>query len=218
MVIAIPVVIFSCWVYVRLTSEPTWWKPVDPTSISTDATAESLENYVISQIHKIRPNDNTTWKIELDENEVNCWLASRLPKWAINRIPGSVLANGQLKQIHVRFLPQSINLGLRYDRKGDKLTDSGQVIAISLVPSMDSESGKLSITIKEVFLGRLPIPVDVGIKQLAKLSGDNSEDFVNFILGKAIEPSISLSDDRQVRITNFYLVSERITIEFTTRR
>lgn len=60
---------------------PAWWNPVPAAGAEEDATARALEQWLIAQISQVRGPGVVRWRLRLRAEDVNAWLAARLPQW-----------------------------------------------------------------------------------------------------------------------------------------
>ena len=61
-------------------SAPGWYAPVDPYDPDVSTLAETVEYRVAEELTKVRA-DEEPWALRVRDEQVNAWLASRLPEW-----------------------------------------------------------------------------------------------------------------------------------------
>ena len=89
---------------------PWWWSPAHPDDVTASTRASRFEQEVTSRVHTIRKGGEP-WGFRVTQDQVNAWLATRLPKWiehdASLRWPEGITA------VQVRFGEGEIELGGR---------------------------------------------------------------------------------------------------------
>lgn len=60
---------------------PAWWNPAPAAGAEQDATARALEQWIAAQLSLVRGPGVVRWRMRLRAEDVNAWLAVRLPQW-----------------------------------------------------------------------------------------------------------------------------------------
>lgn len=138
-------------------SKPAYWQTYqadDPVLIQQ---GESIEKRLPSELSKVRPLGEP-WKIEISQEEVNGWIATRLPKWLANRrdmmrqhnLPSRLPE--EIQQIMVAIEPAFLALAADIEAE-----DVNQVISMEF-KSFDGPNGLARIEMTAMRGGRLWLP------------------------------------------------------------
>src|ERR1041385_5952442 len=65
-------------------STPAYWQQIDRDDPRVVQRGAAVENFISTQATSARP-DMERWSIELTQEQVNAWLATRLPMWLANQ-------------------------------------------------------------------------------------------------------------------------------------
>jgi hypothetical protein len=179
---------------------PAWWAPLDPSDEQTAQLAERVEYRLAEEAHKIRPEPKTWW-IEIKQDQINAWLAARLPEWVAHAHGIQWPAEVGLPQVNVDM--GAVRLGL------DIETDAGtRYVVAHLKPSI--VAGELALTLDGMSVGRLWIPgssVGAVVDRLADTDAGRFLDDpgVKALIGlleggRRIDPTLTLDDGRRVRV------------------
>ena len=179
---------------------PTWWAPLDPGDEQTAQLAERVEYRLAEEAHKVRP-DPKPWWIEIKQDQINAWLAARLPEWVAHAHGIQWPAEVGLPQVNVDA--GAVRLGL------DIETDAGtRYVVAHLKPSI--VEGELALTLDGMSVGRLWIPGSSVGAVVDRLEDTGAGRFlddpgVNALIGlleggRRIDPTLTLSDGRRVRV------------------
>lgn len=179
---------------------PAWWAPLDPDDQQTARLAERIEYRLAEEAHKVRAEPKPWW-IEIKQDQINAWLAARLPEWIAHAHGIQWPADAGLPQIDVDTGVVRVGLDIE--------TDAGARYLVAHVePSI--VDGKLALALDGMSVGRLWIPGssvaavvdrladteagawldDPGVKTLIGLLED----------GRRIDPTLTLNDGRRVRV------------------
>jgi hypothetical protein len=179
---------------------PAWWAPLDPGDEQTAQLAERVEYRLAEEAHKVRPEPKPWW-IEIKQDQINAWLAARLPEWVAHAHGIQWPADVGLPQVNVDT--GGVRLGL------DIETDAGtRYVVAHLKPSI--VDGELALTLDGMSVGRLWIPgssVGAVVDRLADTDAGRFLDDpgVNALIGlleggRRIDPTLTLHDGRRVRV------------------
>jgi hypothetical protein len=181
--------------------EPTWWNPPDPRDEQVIALADTAERRLLEEAQELRPPEQA-WTIRIREEQVNAWLAARLPAWIAHH--GQVTWPDQLGMPQVNFNNDGVTVAVELG------ADSGRRIVVArFVPNMID--GMLRLQIDMVALGRLALPgapVNVILDAIRDTVPDTFLDQPDVQVairqlfgGESIKPELKLVDDRVVRLT-----------------
>jgi hypothetical protein len=179
---------------------PSWWAPLDPDDQQTARLAERVEYRLAEEAHKIRPEPQPWW-IEIEQDQINAWLAARLPEWVAHAHGIQWPAEVGLPQVNVD--EGGVRLGL------DIETNAGtRYVVAHLKPSI--ADGELALTLDGMSFGRLWLPgSSVGTLE-DRLAGTEAGRFLDdpsvaTLIGllegnQHIDPTLTLNDGRRVRV------------------
>jgi hypothetical protein len=179
---------------------PGWWAPLDPGDEQTAQLAERVEYRLAEEAHKVRAEPKPWW-LEITQDQINAWLAARLPEWVAHAHGIQWPAEVGLPQINVD--KGAVRLGL------DLETDAGtRYVVAHLEPSI--VDGELALALDGISVGRLWIPgssVTTIVDHLADTSAGRVLDDPGFEAliallegDRRIDPTLTLHDGRRVRV------------------
>jgi hypothetical protein len=203
--LALPVVVvllaaggFALW---RLTwMAPAWWSPVDPADEQTAELAQRVEYRLVEEAHKPRAEPEPWW-IEVKQDQLNAWLAARLPEWIAHEHGVQWPAAVGRPQVNVSDGGMSVGV--------DVETNAGtRYVVAHLAPTVANDT--LSLGLEGLSIGRAWVPGaplgvvldqmratgvgefldDPGVEQVLGLLED----------GRGLEPMVTLGDGRRVRV------------------
>ena len=134
--------------FLAISIPPSGWSPVPADPAAAELRGEALERFLSAEFSQVRPDD-APWAIRLREDDVNAWIATRLPKWEANAgHPPSPAAE-------VRFRAGEVRMRVTLDGFGvDPVLEAGLAPAV-----VDGPGGTaLTLRLRSVSLGRLPLP------------------------------------------------------------
>ncbi|MHC4786327.1 MAG: hypothetical protein ACYTE6_10210 [Planctomycetota bacterium] len=215
----IPVVLLSAgalglW---RLTSmAPAWWSPPDPDDEQTTQLAERVEYRLAEETHKVRAEPSPWW-IEIRQDQINAWLAARLPAWIAHTHGIQWPAGFGLPQVSLE--PGAVRVGL------DLETEAGtRYVVAHLAP--DIVDGELALTLDGISVGRLWLPgssVGTVMDRLRHteagqfLDDPRLETLLEILDGdRRIDPTLTLSDGRRVRVLDVRCRSDALLLQAQT--
>jgi len=218
-------VLVGGFLYVRheIGALPEWWKPADGSSRETIALGESTENLVLSEMNRVQGRrDGSEWTLELGEEEINAWLAARMPRWAANQFPGSFLAKG-VTQAHVRLEEGGIiRLGALIDfdsRSGGgsgSANESGQGVSVELVPEIDDADGRLRLVISGARIGRLRVPTGSVIGMVMDHFDVPNRELRDLLEGRAVEAVVKRGKNRRMVLMSVVVERGRLVLGWKT--
>jgi hypothetical protein len=168
------------------TLPPSWWAPPPVESPQVRAEANRTESAVVEQATTLRPPDDA-WTLELTEQEVNTWLAARLPEWIDHQGRWSWPAG--LAAPQVRFRPGRVSVAMQ-------------------VPRLTITDEKLHVTLERAAIGRIPVPGEP-LDYVASVLGeagpnlgvdlDSLQRVIDVLAGRrGVSPVFRLGDGRRV--------------------
>lgn len=137
--------------YALSAATPDWWKPASPEDPKSKAIAEAFESYLVTEANRVRPAASPSgpdsyrsapWSVVVGQEEVNAWLASKLPRWAASR--GRSAGTVQLK------FEQS-GMAIAAQVAGARVV-SAKVGGLNVL-----ERGIVLAEIRDIRVGRLPL-------------------------------------------------------------
>jgi len=221
------VVVVGGVLYVRheISALPDWWKPADGTSSETIAVGESTENQVLSEMNRVQGRrDGSEWALELGEEEINAWLAARMPRWAANQFPGSFLAKG-VTQAHVRLeeggvirLGALVDFDMRGGGGGVAVGEDQRVqgISVVLVPKIDEADGRLRLVISGARIGRLPVPTGSVIGLVIDHFDVPNRELRDLLEGRAVEAEVKRGKNRRMVLESVVVEQGRMVLGWKT--
>ena len=200
---------FFLWYQAR--SAPKWYQPADPDAPEVAALAERVEYGLVEAYHKIRP-EGDPWQVKVRDEEVNAWLATRMPEWIAHDEQTEWPSEFGTPQIDIG--PEGINVAVEV-----QLGDRKQVLVSRLTPQFSD--GQMQFKIDRVGLGRLAIPGVAATKLLNMVDeiapgGVLDADIAQKLMSKAggmggmsdadgLSPDLELGDGRIVELLNMRL-------------
>ena len=185
----------------RLTRvEPTWWDPPDPRDEQVMVLADTAERRLLEEAQEVRAPEES-WTVRIREEQVNAWLATRLPAWIAHR--GDIEWPQQLGMPQVNFENDGVTVAVELGPESGR-----RIVVARFVPNMID--GMLRLQIDMVALGRLALPgapVNVILDSIRDTVPDTFLDqpevqaaIKRLFGGESIEPELRLVDDRVVRV------------------
>jgi hypothetical protein len=210
LVAAIAAVALALWWPSRL--RPTWWRPA-PVTVQSRAVAGQLEQGVVAEVQRVRTSPDP-WGMQLEEEQINNWLAARLRPWVEHHDPEAWPE--PLSAVRVRCLDGAIEVGAEYD---------GRVYSIRATPHSTGEG--VRVELGRLWVGRLPTPAADGARALleqldpaaleALRSRPDLAPWIEALLdSQPITPELPLVDGRTVRLLDVKVVPGRVLIRCAT--
>ncbi len=157
LLVVIAVVSWGIWLW---SSKPAYWKEYRVDDPQFTMQGQSLENRLPSELSKVRPLGEP-WTITVAQDEINSWIATRLPNWLANRrdrlrthrLPSRIPE--EIKQIMVAIEPRFLALAADIEAE-----DVNQVMSIEFKPFAGS-NGLSRLEMTAMRGGRLWMPEGV---------------------------------------------------------
>jgi hypothetical protein len=195
---------------------PAWWSPPDPEDEQTTQLAERVEYRLAEEAHKVRA-EPAPWWIEIRQDQINAWLAARLPEWVAHTHGIRWPAGVGLPQVSLDS--GTVRVGL------DLETETGpRYLVAHLAPAI--VDGELALALEGMSVGRLWLPgSSVGAimdrlrhTEAGRFLDDPALEPVLEILdgGRRIDPTLTLSDGRRVRVLDIQCRSDALLLRAQT--
>lgn len=202
----------------RLDDTPAWWPGIDPNDAEVIADADTLERAFASQASKIRQRTDETgadWRVAINQDSANAWLAVRLRDWALD---GKAPWPDQLDSVRVGFDHERVALGIRMRH------DEGATIAWLLFTPEVREDGSVWVRSHGARIGAMPVPDRWVIAQLEhhfppdpdKPDAPTMRQVLSGEAPAAVEPVVHLPDGRDVRILALHAKGGKVELSMRT--
>lgn len=139
-------------VYRRATTTPDYWQVVNLAEPTVARDAAAFEQWLSSEFTQHRPNVET-WQIELEADDVNRWLATRLPGWAANQ--GFELP-GWLGHPMVAIQPDRFIVAGQVQQD-----DQSHIVSLTYQPTTPPHEQPIAMELTGVYVGRQRIADNV---------------------------------------------------------
>ena len=179
-------------------SMPVWWSPPQNDG-DVEAYADRVEYRMMEEAQRIR-DQREVWQLRIREEQINAWLATRLPKWVAHHHdldwPEEI---GRL-QLHIG--EERSSLAIEYFER-----DKPRVLVAH--GRMYLDDGALCVVIEQVDLGRMPLPGRTIARVLERLesvapdflNSNQVRDVIDLVQdGSCADPGLSLADGRRVKL------------------
>ncbi len=193
---------------------PSGWSPVPSDPVAAESRGEALERFLSAEFSKVR-TDDAPWAIRLREDDVNAWIATRLPKWEANA------GNPPPPASEVRFRDGALHLRVVADSDAfSPVLEAMLSPAVTAGPAGD----RLEPRVRGVSAGRLPLPwfgpallraLSLGAGGSVTLPGGMTLDSVGDAEG--FSTAYALSDGRTLHLDAIAVEDGALVLEFRTR-
>lgn len=205
----------GAWLWWAINEPPAWWQPPDPTSEPVIDLGHSTENFIITQVHEVRAEEED-WRFRLRNDQMNAWFAVNLPAWFENQVGRPWPGNVSLPLVSAS--PRGLRMGFVLpDRFGQR------IIAVRIMPRISD--GQLRLPLKGVAVGKAPLPAAGAVLSLLReqfryeLPGETLDIIGALLSGDAaLTPILELSDGRVVELRDITLESDAIVFTCRTYR
>lgn len=200
-------------------ARPAWYAPPDRHDVRAAALAEKIEYAVLEESHKLRAEDQP-WSVVVRDEQINAWLATRLPQWASH-------------EESLKWLADQSTLQVRTDKQGISLAMAGpederdRVFVARFLPRL--EHGRLSVTVDRVWLGRLSLPGAPLETVLSRLAAWAPQEFldqpavrstIELLFSESddsgVDPVLTLDDGRRVRLLDLKCAEGQVLLKCAT--
>ncbi len=194
------------WGWNRLTSRPEWWSAAEPRSQVTAAQATEFENWVVKELHTVRPANQREFVLELREDDINAWLAARLAPWARNQSPTDILGREDVvTEFNVKVEADRIWIGTHL--AGADAGGFEKRIGIAVQPAVSPEGG-LTTRVVDASVGNFNFGQG-GVSWVLGLLPGGGDARLNAVLkgsGGGLNTRVKLANGVSVRIRQIELV------------
>ena len=184
---------------------PSWYRPPPPSDPAAATLAESVENRIIEESHKVRPAEDA-WTLRVRSEQVNAWVGSRLPRWLIHE--QDVIWPEQLGTPQIRLTDDGVDLAIQFMTDGRP-----RVVVVRVVPEIIDQ--RLFMMFDRLSLGRVAMP-GYTLEDLVRVASAYGADEVmqqpeaawllKLLAGRdSLDPVATLADDRRVRLMEIRL-------------
>lgn len=159
------------WAYTKTQEVPEFYTAIKTAALPKEqrqAEAKKFTDSAKSLEEQVKSSSN--WSINFTQDQVNSWLIEELPKQRPDFLPP------QVSEPLVEFQSKHILMGVRVETP-----EFSGVISLAVVPTV-TEANEMSITVKSVKAGNLPLPF---------------ESFLDPVLNKLRSKEIPVTLDKQ---------------------
>lgn len=206
-VLALPPLMFW-WM---LSSEPSYWQPVDANDTRVRERAARVESEVSKQTTEVRPPEDR-WSLVLTEEEINAWLAARLPRWLANQGVDDELIHA-VPHAMAEITADDVELAAEVHYGG-----LDQIVRFVYRPVASANGEPARLELQGLYAGRVPIPLDTVVEQLKqRLDPDDRPDADQIRdLLRSVPLTLRLADRRTVKIVGVELSEGLATLTCVT--
>ncbi|MBI1368985.1 MAG: hypothetical protein GC162_10070 [Planctomycetes bacterium] len=203
--IVILVVLPLVFVYFTLSARPGYWRVVDVTEAGHEHNAQQFEQGLSSETTRVRPA-GARWELPLNEQQVNDWLAVRLPQWLVNQNVDPKLI-GALHHAMMHTDPNTNTLEFAAQPAMITVGPLHPIVRlhVSIIRQPDEP---LALKLTGVWLGRFPIALDT---LAARVPGQ-------FKIDEPLPLILPLKDGREVAVMDATFVDGGVMLTCETRR
>lgn len=178
---------------------PSWWARPEAGDAAVRDLASRVEKRLAEETHKMRSAEET-WTLRIREEQVNAWLAARLPAWVAHE--RNVEWPGQLGPPQVRFVPEGIDVAF-------ELLEGGHARYVEVRLLVAIEDGRIRLGLDGAALGRIPVPGEpldfirpYAVEAIAEhVDAADLDRVAGLLSGRdSVEAVVELSDGRRVRL------------------
>lgn len=197
----------SCY-YIKARSYPEHWAPMTPDAPMAQR-ADALERRVTSSVTLVREGD-PTWQIEVTAQQMNEWLAARLPRWLANQGAGGDVGGAMvlLRDGELELAIEAISNGTPWLIR---------LVCEPLPPedvSVDDAPARLRI--KQILIGKLPVSFETVVSMAGgSLDAQGREALDD--LAKGLPMVMDLGDGRIVTVLDAKIDPQRTVFTCRTK-
>lgn len=204
------------WGWSAWRKTPEYWQvidapPVSPRRAELAQRAERFEYWVVERFGQVR-EDAGLWQIELDQQEINLWLATRLPQW---------LANQKIQMPDWLHDPMVVVQSGRVIVAAQMRTEAlDKVVSLEYEPRT-GESGVVELGLQQVRGGNLPLPYEqVMDAAQSQIDSENQQRVAEFNLLRdklrAVPLRRELDDGRTIEVLEVRAEPGKLTLTCRT--
>ncbi len=196
--------------------QPTWYAPPDVLDDRIVRLADDAEYELLQTSQQVRPEEEQ-WTLRLTDDEINAWLAARLPQW--------ILHDANLQWPEEIGTPQVL-----FEQDGIRIAapvragSATRTVVARLSPTIAGE-GRIALPLTGIALGRVWVPGEP-LARLVEAVREATPDFLNdarvqeaidVLAGNATLPAeFDLTDGRRVSIKAIHLAEGSISFTAVT--
>lgn len=187
---------------------PGWYRPPNASDPQVAAFSEEVEFKLVQHVQEIRPAEEA-WALRIREEQVNAWLAARLPQWLAN--DPTLVWPEELRTPQVRITSGGISLAVPVVRG-----DTTRFVTATFEPQVQQDE-RMLVNLDSVSLGQLMLPgdpatyaADLMARVLAAVRtnpdprmAETARQVLQAVMDREpVEPEFKLADGRRVRVKN----------------
>jgi len=202
-------------VYRRAMATPDHWRVVNLAEPTVARDAEAFEQWLSAEMTEAR-GDRTTWRIEIAAEDVNNWLATRLPISAANQ--GFELP-GWLSHPMVAFADQRAIAAAEVARDG-----RSHIVSAAYEPIAGGDDQPVAMELKAIYVGKQRIADDLNglidlietFVEVDRFDRGQLEELREQL--QRIELAGDLGDGREVQVVALTFEADHLVLTCRTRR
>lgn len=197
----------SCY-YIKARSYPAHWAPLIPDAPMARR-ADALERRVTTNVTLVREGD-PTWQLEVTADQMNEWLAARLPRWLANQGAGGDVGGAMV-------LLKDGELELAIEAMSGETPWLVRLVCDVLPPDdRSTEDAPANFRIKEILIGKLPVSFET-VVSMAGGSLDAQGRQALDDLAKGLPMVMDLGDGRIVTVLEAKIDPQRARLTCRTK-
>ncbi len=206
----------ALWLWHLSTLGPAWYAPPNPHDQTVIALADTVEYRLVEEVQKLRPAQDNRWTLRVRQQQINAWLAARLPKWIAHE-HGSEWPS-KLGTPQVRIEADGLSVALPVIEGGGQ-----RIFVARIIPQL--ADGQLKVQVERIAVGRIGLRGE-SIANLLAMLADHAPQLmddpqVRSIIDAleqrdSIKPEFELSDGRRIQLLNMRLADGWIDFDVVT--
>lgn len=192
------------------TASPGYWEtPIDGSDPEVVERAQQFEQEFAAETTAVR-EDREPWQITLTQDEVNEWVAARLPQWLENRgVDATVVQHAERAMIAIKADRVELATAVKFG-------SLEPIVRLIYEPRLN-EAGRVQLTLDSIRAGFMPLPGDALIDQVLEQVGpldeerqrrvDHARDTLN-----NLDLVLNLGDGRVVSVVGIELTEGEVTL------
>ncbi|MCA9284107.1 MAG: hypothetical protein KDA22_02740 [Phycisphaerales bacterium] len=207
-IVVLVVAVAAAGLWIAADRPPTWYAPPASDDAVAAEVGGAFEHRLVSTVSRVR-SDEEPWAVRISEEQVNAWLATRLPAWLRH-----VGAEPPEQAPQVRLLDGAFVLAAPLGRR---------MVSATIAPEL--RDAGLRFEIGGAALGAIPLPV-AGRERIAALArtllGGADDEAARTALalleGRPLAPTQTLGDGRTVELLAIEVHDGEVLLQFRTVR
>lgn len=199
------------WLWRQSRMPPAWFQPPAAPGAADADMAEGIEYQVVETFHKLRP-ETDTWTVRIREEQINAWLAARLPDWIAHH---EIDWPEDFGLPQARVGPAGIDLAVEVGAG-----EGRRVVVTRIAPRL--VDGAIRLDVERVGVGRVALPGEAAGRVLdiidriapgSVIDEDMAQRLVAVLTdGDGFGPAIELGDGRRVELVDVVLTDGAIAL------